>query len=233
MEPELNIPVNVQARGWWGVRVQDSRSLIIQLVGTLTDLRTERIEEYFMGEILQRFSDIVSKFLVVNKTPLFQVNAHLTELSQRAQDEIRSEFARFGLEVVNFNVQQVTIPAEEIKRIQDILLKKAEIDQISKSTVGPAYVTMKTFETLEKAAGTEGGTAGGLLAGGLGLGAGLGAGVPVGQQLGQALSPQGAAQQPAKEDPLGKLQKLKQALDQGLITKDEFEAKKAAILKDF
>jgi membrane protease subunit (stomatin/prohibitin family) len=108
-----------------------------------------------------------------------------------------------------------------------------EIEQISKAPVGPAYTAMRTFDTLEKAAGTQGGTAGDLLAAGLGLGIGLGAGVPTGKQLGKALS---AEHQPpqagAGQDVEARLLKLKKLLDQGLITQEDFNVRKKQILDE-
>ncbi len=41
----------------------------------------------------------------------------------------------------------------------------------------------------------------------------------------------GQPAQPAADDPMAKIQKLKGMLDQGLITQDEFNAKKAKILE--
>jgi membrane protease subunit (stomatin/prohibitin family) len=228
IDPVYNYPVSVRAYGQWGIRVEDSRRLMTQLVGTLRDLRSDRIDDYFTGEILQRLSDALSKYFVEKGVSIFQANAKLNELSQFAADAILAEFKRFGLEIVNFNVESVNIPEEEKKKFQEVLGKRMEIEQVSKAQVGQAYTTARTFDVLEKAASTEGGTAGNILAGGLGVGLGLGAGVPVGQQVGQAMNPQPV--KPAAEDPMAKLQKLKQMLDAGLITQDEFNAKKKQIL---
>jgi len=230
VDPIYNYPVKVRAHGRWGIRVEDSRSLITQLVGTLRDLQAEKIEEYFIGEIIQRLSDALSKYLVERNVSILHANAKLNELSRFAADGIRVEFKRFGLEIVNFNVERVSIPDEEMKRFQEVLGKRMEIDQISKAQVGEAYKTMRTFDTLEKTAGTQGGIAGGVLAGGLGLGVGVGAGLPVGQQLGQALKSQVEA--PTPDDATQKLKKLKLLLDQSLITQEDFEAKKKKILDE-
>jgi membrane protease subunit (stomatin/prohibitin family) len=70
-----------------------------------------------------------------------------------------------------------------------------------------------------------------LLSGGLGIGMGLGAGVQVGQKVGQVMNPQVTQTPlPASDDPKTKLQKLKQMLDEGLITTEDFETKKKQIL---
>lgn len=231
IDPQYGIPISVRAFGRWGLRVNDTRSFISQIVGTQVAALADKIEEYFEGEIVQRLSDALAKYFVVKKISIFEANAHLNDLSASVASGITPEFERFGIEIVNFNVERVSIPEEEQKKIQDVLARRMEIDQISQAKVGQAYTTMRTFDTLEKAAGAEG-TAGQLLASGLGLGVGIGAGVPIGQQLGQALQPSANPPQPATSqgDPTTRLKTLKELLDAGAITKDEFDAKRKQII---
>jgi membrane protease subunit (stomatin/prohibitin family) len=203
-------------------------------VGTLKITDAMRIEEFFIGEIGQRFSDAVAEFFTKKENSVFQANAKLNELSRFTLKAITKEFGRYGIEIVNFNVERISIPAEEMAKFQEVLGKRMEIDQVSKAQVGAGYTTMRTYDTLEKAASSEGG-AGNLMGTGLGLGLGFGAGIPVGSQLGQAMSPQQAQQvgKPAKqsqEEALELLKKLKELLDAGAITKEEYEAKKKEIL---
>jgi membrane protease subunit (stomatin/prohibitin family) len=90
---------------------------------------------------------------------------------------------------------------------------------------------LRTFDTLEKAAQNEGGGAGQLLGAGLGIGAGLGAGIPIGQQIAGAMNVQNqSSASTASDDHVAKLQKLKQMLDSGLITQQEYEEKKKQII---
>jgi membrane protease subunit (stomatin/prohibitin family) len=228
IDPLYNFPVSVRSFGQWGLRIEDSRSFVAQIVGTLQTTETDRIEEYFSGEIVQRLSDTLAKYFVETKVSVFEVSARINELSAFACKTISPEFSRFGIEIVNFNVERISIPPEEQAKFQEILGKRMEIEQISQAKVGQAYTTMRTFDTLEKAASNEGGGAGSLLGAGLGLGAGLAAGVPIGQQVGQAMNVQ--PQQPPPDDPMAKLQKLKQMLDGGLISQEDFDKKKADIL---
>jgi membrane protease subunit (stomatin/prohibitin family) len=234
IDPHYNYPVSVRAFGQWGMRVIESRNFLVQIVGTQTStagkgyIGSERIEEYFVGEIIQRLSDAIAKFFVDKNISIFHASARLNELSGFIATDIESEFRRFGIEIVNFNVERISIPEEEQKKFQEILGKRMEIDQISQARVGHAYTAMRTFDTLEKAAGNEGGSAGQLLGAGLGLGAGLSAGVPIGQQIGNALNVQ--PQQVTIDDPVAKLNKLKQLVENGLITKEDFDKKKQQII---
>ena len=233
LDPVYKVPVNVRAFGQWGIRVDDSRSLITQLVGTLNELSTETIVAYFIGEIVQRLSDTLSKYFVESGVSIFHANSRLNELSVTIADAVRTEFKRFGLEVVNFNVERISMPEEDMQKFQQILGKVLEIDQLSKAQVGSGYTTVRTFDVLDKVASTEGGTAGDLLAGGLGVGVALGAGLPFGQQISQAIGSQ-RSQPPASssspDDTVSKLQTLKRLLENELISQSEFDARKKQIL---
>jgi len=230
IDPVYNFPVSIRSYGQWGIRVDDSRSFLTQIVGTLRLVDSQKVEEYFAGEILQRLSDALVKYFVEQRVSVFQVNAKLNELSKCTAEAIAPEFKRFGVEIVNFNVQNISIPKEEQHRFQEILGRRMEIEQISNASVGSAYTTMRTFDTLEKAADNPGGAAGSLLAGGLGVGIGLSAGVPVGQQLGEAMK--SAQTQPTSNDLVARLHKLKALLEDGLITQDDFETKKKKWLEE-
>ena len=230
IEPKYNFPVNIRAFGLWGIRIQDSRSFLKQIVGSLSGADSAKVHDYFIGEIVQRLSNIIAKYFVNGGVSIFDVNTKLDELSSLAAETITPEFKRFGIEIINFNIERISIPDDELKKFQEILGRRMEIEQISQAKVGQAYVTMRTFDTLDKAAENSG-AAGGIMAGGLGLGVGLGAGVPIGQQMGQSMDikPQGQDSQKADDD-MTRLQKAKQLLDAGLITPEEFQAKKKEIL---
>lgn len=230
IDPEYNFPVSVRAYGRWGLRIQDSQVFVAQIVGTLAGADSTKVMEYFTGEIHQKFSDLLATFFAEQKISVFQINSRLNEISAETAKQITPELARFGIEVINFNVERISIPESEMARFQDVLGRRMEIDQISKAKVGAAYTTMRTFDTLEKVAANERGSAGGLLAGGLGLGIGVGAGVPLGKQVGDALhvSPDDTSGAPA--DPVARLGTLKRMLGAQLITQEEFEAKKKEIL---
>ena len=228
IDPEFNYPISVRAYGRFGIRVRDSRVFVAEIVGSLQGADSDRVVEYFAGEIHQRFSTVLSGFIGARKTSIFSINAALDELSQATRVAITPEFERFGIEIINYNVERVSIPDEELATFQQVLGRRMEIEQISRAEVGDAYRTMRTFDTLEKAAENEGGGAGALLAGGFGLGAGVGAGVPLGQQLGQALSTK--PEDKGGGDPVERLRGLQRLLDEKLISAEEFQTRRKAIL---
>jgi membrane protease subunit (stomatin/prohibitin family) len=232
IDPIYNFPISIRAHGTWGMRIEDSRSFITQIVGTMKSVDSDLIESYFIGEIMQRLTSTIGKYMVEQSGSIFQASARLNDLSRLAFEDMKAEFNRFGIEVINFNIQHISIPDEEQRKFQDVLGKRMEIDQISKAQVGPAYLTKRTFDTLEKAAENPSGAAGSLLSGGLGLGMGIGAGVPLGQQLSQSLTPQPGESGPQKDagNAVARLKQLKEMREADLITQEEYETKKKQII---
>jgi len=232
IDPEYNFPISVRAYGRWGIRIMDSRIFVTQIVGTLASAESTKVWEYFTGEIHQRFSDIIATMFSAKKTSIFAVNTQLNELSEASKSDIAPVLGEFGIELINFNVERVSIPETEIAKFQAVMGRRMEIDQISKAQVGNAYTTMRTFDTLEKAASNQGGGAGALLAGGLGLGVGVGAAVPLGKQVGEMLDVKPSPDTNNKASTFNRLQDLKRMLDAQLISDEEYSAKKRSILDE-
>lgn len=237
IDPKFNIPVSVRAYGTWGYRVTDSRSFLAQVIGSQQGdanygITSKRIYDYFIGELLQKFSATLAKYLIAQQISLFDINLHLNQIVEQVYSSVFEEFNRYGVEITNFNIQSISIPEEEAQKIQNIMVQKLEIEQISQAQVGQAYVTMRTFNALDKAAQNESGPAGGLIAGGLGVGIGMGAAMPLAQQLGKQMNTQMQDDNSATNNHqiLDKIKTLKTLLESDLITKEEYEEKKNKLI---
>jgi membrane protease subunit (stomatin/prohibitin family) len=216
--------IHVGAFGQWGFRVDDSRLFVNQLVGTLTEFDNAKVQAQFQSEIIQRFTVVLST--LVREKSFADLMSELNEISSRIALDLRPTLAAFGVEVLNFNISGVSLPKEEEADLQRFSSEKRRL-----LALGQSYGTVRVLDIAEKAAQNEG-DAGGLLAAGLGLGVGVGAGGPIGQKLGQVVNesiapPAGA---PAAADPMARLKKLKEMLEAGLITAEDFERKKKEIV---
>ncbi len=239
LDPMLNYLINVRAFGQWGIRIKDTRTFITEMVGSLPSADNEKVIQYFIGEIVQKLSNSLSELFTKQKVSIVEANSRLNELAAAVSAAIKAEFERFGIEIINFNVERINIPEEDTRKIQEVLAKKMELEQLGEVKVGQGYVTARTFDTLEKAAENQS-VAGTILAGGLGLGVGLGGGVNVGKQMGQSMNVGSQDSEPAankkpsprsaRDTSLVKMKKIKKMLDAGLISPEEYEQKKKQIL---
>jgi membrane protease subunit (stomatin/prohibitin family) len=107
-------------------------------------------------------------------------------------------------------------------------LQKVLDQRISMGLIGDMskFTQYQTAQSIPIAAGNEGGAAG--------IGAGLGAGLTIGQTM--ATSMAGAMQPPkpptdATVEVMALLEKLHDLMSKGVLTKEEFEAKKVELLK--
>ena len=229
-DPLVGMPVNVRAFGRWGVRILDSRSFVTQITGAKVETTADTIKEYFIGEILQKLGANLSSVVVKEKISVVDVNAYLNEISRFTSDSIHSEFERFGVEVVNFNIESVNLSEEDSKRYQDLFVASSEVLASKANNVD--FNTVKSFEILQKSA--ENPSAGNGLGAMLNAGVGLGVGLPLGQQLSQNINIERPSTEKSEslEDPLIRLKRLKDMLDQGLISSDIFNQKRDEILKE-
>jgi membrane protease subunit (stomatin/prohibitin family) len=224
----LGFPVNVRSFGKWGTRITDSRPFMTQVVGSQLGTQSEKIYEYFIGEIIQKTVAIIADSIRNSQESILQISSMLNVLSDSVKKSISEEFKRFGLEVINFNVESINIPSEEMEKIQEVFSKTMEARELSKTEVGGAFTAIKSFEILKSAAENPGDGSG--VGAMLGAGIGLGAGIPVGQQIGKNIDIN--EKETASDDPTNRLRTLKEMFDQELITEEQFNSKRDEILRD-
>jgi len=232
IDPQLGFPISIRSFGLWGIRVIDSRSFMLQLVGSMPEADSDKVDRFFIGLINQHLATVLAKAVTANEISIFSINAILADLSSLVAKAVEGELLRFGIELVNFDIRSINIPEEEMSTIQEVLKKKMEAKELSSIEIDQGYATVKSFEIMKAAAENPsdgGGAVGGMLAAGIGLGAGL----PLGQELGQKvnLSPtseKGHAENEVKD----KLRQLKELFDEGLISKVQFEEKQRNLLDE-
>jgi membrane protease subunit (stomatin/prohibitin family) len=225
MDSNLGFPVSARSFGKWGARIVDVRSFVTQIVGSQSFADATKINDYFIGEIIQSLTSNLSNAITSGQTSILQISTFLTPLSKSSADLIKMEFDKFGVELVNFNIESINIPTDELKRIQDVFAKTLEAKELSKVNVGAGFSAIKSFEVLNNAAENPSeGSIGGML----GAGIGLGAGFPLGQQMGQNLT----TSQNAEESSTDKLRELKKMLDENLISEEQYNLKRDKIIEE-
>ena len=189
LDPKFNVFLPVRAFGQFGIQVQDSRAFVANLSATNPQFTTDQLSNYFRGVLLTKAKDYIAETITKSKINLLEIAAHLEEMSGALQGKLATDFATYGVKLVNFYLNSVDVPEDDdtVIRLKKVLAEKAEID-----ILGDKYQQKRQLDVMEKAAQNEGGGA----SAGMGAGLGLGAGMAMGQQFGQAMQP-GAAGSPA------------------------------------
>lgn len=175
-DPKYGIILSVRAFGQYGITIMDSRMFVSQIVGavgggSLTGYDT--IARYFEGIINTKIKQSVSTYMVRKQISFLEITTYLDELSELCKEAINEEFARFGVEILNFYIESINSPKEDTEKLKELRERKAALN-----ILGEDYYRQRSFDVLDKLA--ENPSAGGIANAGLGLGMGLGAGAMVG-----------------------------------------------------
>jgi membrane protease subunit (stomatin/prohibitin family) len=180
-DPKYNVFITVRAFGQFGIKISNSKSFLQKLVGTLSSFTSDDVVRYFRGVYLTKVKDGLASYLIKRKISLLEINAYIDELSESLKLAIAPTFNEYGIELVNFYVNDISIPEEDsaVAKLKEALAKKAEMD-----IIGYNYVQERSFDTLEGAATNTSSNSAPLMGAGIGLGMGVGLGNNLGGAVG-------------------------------------------------
>ncbi|HEY6565406.1 MAG TPA: SPFH domain-containing protein, partial [Pirellulaceae bacterium] len=106
-DQELGV-VRLRAFGKYSMRVSDSAMLINTLVGTQGKYTTSEVGDYLRDVIVARITDLLGSLPIT----LLDLPGRFDEIAAAARVKVADEFARYGLELVDFFISAITPPAE-------------------------------------------------------------------------------------------------------------------------
>ena len=174
----------VRANGQFGVKVVDSKKLLIKLVGTIDKFEQATLKKYFKGVLLTNIKDFIATEFAEKQVSFLEIHSHLRDISNGIKEALAYEFEQYGIELVNFFVNEITPPDDDPSyiKLKDALAKKAEM-----SVMGYDYQQERAFNVLDKAAANEG-AASNIMGAGMGLGMGINLGSVIGGTMGGAMT---------------------------------------------
>ena len=220
--------VRLRAFGNYAYRLTDPKLFHTEISGTRESYPAADLEGQLRGLVLQNISNAIAG----SGLPFLDLAANQVMFADALAKELQPAFAKIGLQLESMTVQNVSLPEE----LQKVLDQKIGMGMVG-NDMGKfmQYQTAQAIPKFAEGAGNGGGVAGDAM--------GLGAGVALGQVLAQNLQQglQGGAAQaaPAAAAPVGvrpdevmaTLEKLADLKAKGILTQEEFDTKKAELLK--
>ena len=152
--------VRVRGYGSYVFRVSDPGKFLKELVATDPCFEDYEIDTQLKQVIVARFSDVLGK----SGIPVLDLCGNYEKLAQFVLDRIKPDFAAWGLDLVKFYIENLSLPAE-VEAAIDRRGAMGAVGDLSKYTQFEAAEAMRT-----SAANPNGG---GLAGAGVGLGTGL------------------------------------------------------------
>jgi membrane protease subunit (stomatin/prohibitin family) len=161
--------VRLRGFGIYSYHITDPKVFYSKISGTRDEYRTSDLEGQLLNTIVGRVSDAFAN----SGVPFLDMAANQAATGEKIAALLQPGFAEFGLSLDSFVVENLSLP-EELQKILD--------QRIGINMVGDMgrYTQYQVAQAIPVAAANEGG-------GAAGVGAGLGAGVAMGQAMMEAM----------------------------------------------
>lgn len=230
IEPTYGFPISIGASGEMSLRADNSRKLILKLVGTENHLGQQKLIGFFRSFLMTRIKTYMAQYMKSNAVNIFEIDENLTVFSDAIKNLLIPDFAEYGVSLEQFFVTNIVKPdgdrqyekfkelhfrqyadVAEAKLRQQVSVIEAQteaqkvvIDSQAQATKraqeGYTYAQERGFDVAEKVAQNE--AVGQFTNMGVGLGTMAGVGGAVGSVVGGAVNnAMESASQPVQPQP--------------------------------
>lgn len=225
-DPEFGA-VRLRAFGNYSFRIADPKAFHAGISGTRERYGVADLDGQLRGLVLQNISQAIAS----SGIPFLDLAANQQRFAEALTQQLGPEFARLGLQLQTFTVQNLSLPEE----LQKVLDQKIGMGMVGRDM--GQFMQYQTAQAIPRLA--EGAAGGGVAGDAMGLGAGVALGQVLAQNLQAGLQGGGAAAAAAAaaasslkpDEIMATLEKLADLKTKGILTAEEFDAKKAELLK--
>ena len=223
--------VRLRAFGIYSYHLSDAKTFYQKISGTRDVYTREDLEGQLRNSLVAGMTDLFGE----SGVSFVDMAGNQDEFGQAMMFKMKPMFAEFGLTLDSLVVQNVSLP-EELQKVLDQKIGMNMIGDMGR------FTQYQVANAIPEAARNEGGMAG--------MGVGMGAGVGLGQVMGQAMASTmlpatgaapavtaapaavaAAAAPMSADEVVATLEKLHGLVEKGILSQAEFDAKKAELLK--
>ncbi|MGN1161553.1 MAG: SPFH domain-containing protein [Candidatus Fimenecus sp.] len=110
MEPTYNFPLSIGASGEMSLRAEDSRKLLVKLVGTENYLSQAKLTSFFRSFLMTRVKSYIAQVMKTNAISIFEIDENLTTFSDAIKNLLINDFAEYGVALEQFFVTNIVKP---------------------------------------------------------------------------------------------------------------------------
>ena len=216
IDPQYGFPIAIGASGEMSLRAEDSRKLLLKLVGTENFLGQQKLVSFFRAFLMTRVKTYIAQVIKANAINIFEIDENLTAFSENIHKLLIPDFADYGISLERFFVTNIVKPDGErqyekfkelhfrqyadiaeakLRQQTDLIYAQTEAQKVvidsqaqatKRAQEGYTYAQERGFDVAEKAAQNE--AVGEFTNMGVGLGTMAGVGGAVGGFVGSAVN---------------------------------------------
>lgn len=201
--------VRTRAFGSYAIRITDPGKFMKEIVGTDGLFQTDEITGQLRNMVVTEFTQALAEL----KVPVLDLAANYRALSKQLEEILDPHFAEYGLDLTKFLIENISVPPE----VEAAMDKRASMGVVGTQD----FATFQAANTMGQGGSSPAGDMAQMMAG-----------MAIGQQMVagmQANKPAPAAAAPEKTV-VERLKELKELHDAGILSDDEFNAKKAELV---
>lgn len=113
IEPTYRFPLSIGASGEMSLRVEDSRKLLVKLVGTEDFLGQQKLVSFFRSFLMTRVKTYIAHTMKNNAINIFEIDENLTVFSDSIHKLLIPDFLDYGISLERFFVTNIVKPDGE------------------------------------------------------------------------------------------------------------------------
>lgn len=110
IEPTYGFPISIGASGEMSLRAEDSRKLLLKLVGTEKHLTQASLVSYFRAFLMTRVKTYIAQVMKANAINIFEIDENLTVFSEAIKNLLLADFSDYGVALERFFVTNILKP---------------------------------------------------------------------------------------------------------------------------
>ena len=121
-DAELGVGLRVRSNGQMGIRIIDAESFVINWASTNIDLTTNSFENNFRATVTSRVIAYIS--CVMKEVSFYCLSQMLMDMSNAIQVALDTDFKPFGIQIVTFSIESITLDDDNLKKVEEVLYEK-------------------------------------------------------------------------------------------------------------
>ena len=110
VEPTYKFPLSIGASGEMSLSVDDSRKLLVKLVGTERVLDRQQLTTYFRSILMAKVKTYIAQTMRANAINIFEIDESLESFSAEIHNRLVPDFLDYGVQLKRFYVTTIVKP---------------------------------------------------------------------------------------------------------------------------
>lgn len=113
VDPTYGFPLSIGASGEMALRVNDSRKVLVNIVGTETELSQSKLTQLFRAFLMTKVKTYIAQTVKAKKLNIFEIDEQLQSFSETLHQMLKPDFDEYGVTLERFFVTNIAKPDGE------------------------------------------------------------------------------------------------------------------------